>query len=177
MIRFKNLKGVYSRVKLARVVNDVLTKFSLEKRVVSITTDNASSNSTLLTEINSYLQDAVTENRFLDSNIQHIPCLAHVFQLALKALLGKIRLRPTNETFLKTWEADQELDELQQIQASSNRGIPYILAKVSRPYFILIFILTILSFENSLFLLILVVNADQRLNQYNRILLIIHNTP
>jgi hypothetical protein len=88
----------------------------------------------MIGDINAYLIDALENDRFLDGRIKHMPCLAHVIQLALKAFLGKIRLRPTNETFIRNWEEEQELNDLQRIREVEKRGIPYVLAKVCSIY-------------------------------------------
>ncbi len=130
LIGFESLTDVHSGVALAEVVNKVCAQFKLTGRVISVTTDNATNNSTMVSQINQYLADALQSHRFLDGTVQHIPCLAHIIQLALKALLGKIRLRPTNETFIRDWREDQELNDLEKIKATEKRGIPYILAKV-----------------------------------------------
>jgi hypothetical protein len=130
LIGFESLKQVHSGKELAKIVNKVIATFDLTGRVISITTDNASNNGTMLDSINSYLEEAFDNDRFLGGKIQHIPCLAHVIQLALKELLGKLRLRPTNESLILEWEEQQELDELELMRRAEDRGIPYILAKV-----------------------------------------------
>ena len=129
MIGFESLTDCHSGAILAQVVNGVFEKHKLSDRVLSITTDNASNNSTLIKELNSYINEAI-EKGFLNGRITHIPCLAHVLQLALKALLGKIRLAPKNETLFAVWKADQELSELEKISAAEKRGMPFVLAKV-----------------------------------------------
>jgi hypothetical protein len=129
MIGFESLTDCYSGAALAVVVNGILEKYNLLDRVLLITTDNVYNNGTLIKELNSYINEAI-EKRFLNGNITRIPCLAHVIQLALKALLGKIRLAPKNETLVAVWKADQELDELEKIKAAEQRGMPFVLAKV-----------------------------------------------
>jgi hypothetical protein len=108
----------------------LLTKYNIAHQVILITTDNASNNGTMMTEINGYLEEAFTNTRFLDRQIQHIPCLSHMIQLALKELLGTIRLQPVNDTFIRNWRADQDLNELEQLRQVERRGLPYTLAKV-----------------------------------------------
>jgi hypothetical protein len=130
LIGFESLKDIHSGVALAEVVNGLLTKYNIAHQVISITTDNASNNGTMMTEINGYLEEAFTNTRFLDGQIQHIPCLSHVIQLALKELLGTIRLQPANDTFIRNWRADQDLNELEQLRQVERRGLPYTLAKV-----------------------------------------------
>lgn len=130
LIGFESLEDVHSGAVLAKVVNTVLAEYKLTGRVITITSDNASSNGVMVSEINKHLEDAFQNRRFLDGTIQQIPCLAHIIQLAVKALLGKIRLRPSNETFIRAWKEDQELDDLTQIKVAAKRGLPFILAKV-----------------------------------------------
>lgn len=130
LIGFEPLTGVHSGQELASVVNNILEKRKLSERVISITTDNASSNGTMVSELNSYLKEAIENQRFLDGKVIQMPCLAHVIQLAVKALLGKIRLRPTNDNFIAVWQEQQDLDDLNRIQKESKHGIPWIFAKV-----------------------------------------------
>jgi hypothetical protein len=130
LIGFESLQDVHSGAALASVVNELLKKYCIEHRVVSITTDNARNNGTMMTQINEYLEEAFANTRFLDGKIQHIPCLSHIIQLALKELLGAIRLRPTNDTLIQNWIEDQELNDLEQIERITQRGLPYTLAKV-----------------------------------------------
>jgi hypothetical protein len=99
MIGFESLTDYHLKAALAIIINNVLEKYNLSDRVVSITTDNVYNNSTLIKELNSYINKAIDKS-FLNGNITRIPCLTHVIQLALKALLGKIRLTPKNETLI-----------------------------------------------------------------------------
>lgn len=131
LIGFENLTDVHSGQELAKVVNDTVTKFDLSQRVISITTDNASNNGTLMKELNSYLEDALNQKLFaFENKIQHVPCLAHIIQLALQALLGKIRINPKNDVFLRDWQEQQELRDLETIATLEDKGVPYTLAKV-----------------------------------------------
>ena len=59
----------------------------------------------------------------------HLPCLAHVIQLALSELLGKIRIKPTNEELQKVW-TDSDANELKGMS-----GVPWTLAKVRLLYY------------------------------------------
>jgi hypothetical protein len=131
LIGFESLTDIHSGQGLATVVNDTIKRFHLEQRVMSITTDNASNNGTLVKELNTCLEDALNEKLILvGEKIQHIPCLAHVIQLALQALLGKIRVSPKNDVFLRDWQEQQELNDLESIATMEDRGVPYTLAKV-----------------------------------------------
>jgi hypothetical protein len=75
LIGFESLKNIHSGFELAKVVNGIITKFSLQDRVISVTTDNASNNSTLLLELNSFLESAVEQKLIAFGNkVEHIPC-------------------------------------------------------------------------------------------------------
>ncbi|KAF4630158.1 hypothetical protein G7Y89_g7976 [Cudoniella acicularis] len=89
--------------------------------------DNASENGTIMAEINEYLDEAFRDGRFLNGQIQHIPCLAHILQLGSRAMLGTVRLRPKNEVLENNWHEDQMLTELEA--EKQQRGIIYTLDK------------------------------------------------
>ena len=99
MIGFKSLIDYYSEAALAIVINSILEKYNLLDRVLLIITNNINNNSTLIKELNSYINEAI-KKRFLNDNITHILCLTYIIQLALKALLDKIRLAPKNKTLI-----------------------------------------------------------------------------
>jgi len=99
MIGFKSLTDYYSKASLIKVINNLLKKYNISDRVTSITTDNIFNNNTLIKELNSYINKAINKG-FFKSNITRIPCLIYVIQLALKALLNKIRLTLINKTLI-----------------------------------------------------------------------------
>ena len=68
MIGFKSLTDCYSRAALTIVINNILEKYNLSNRVISITTDNIYNNNTLIKELNSYINKAINKG-FLNSNI------------------------------------------------------------------------------------------------------------
>ena len=92
LLGFKSLKDIYSRAALAKVVNKLLTRYNIAYRIILITINNTSNNRTIIIEINRFLEEAFANICFLDRQIQYIPCLSHMIQLALKELFGIIRL-------------------------------------------------------------------------------------
>jgi hypothetical protein len=66
LIGFESLKDVHSGIALAEVVNNTCSQFKLTGQVISITTDNASNNGIIVSQINQYLADALQSQRFLD---------------------------------------------------------------------------------------------------------------
>jgi len=52
-------------------------------------------------EVTEMLEHLTFNSDFLGGSISYIPCLSHIIQLALKTLLGKIRVTPTNKELLQ----------------------------------------------------------------------------
>jgi len=77
MISFESLTDYYLGAVLTIVINGILEKYNLLDRVLLIITNNIYNNSTLIKELNSYINKAI-KKRFLNGNITHILCLAHV---------------------------------------------------------------------------------------------------
>jgi hypothetical protein len=69
LIRFEHLKDIYTSVELAKVINNMFSKYKLQGRVTSITTNNTSNNETMITEINEILVEALDAGRILDSQV------------------------------------------------------------------------------------------------------------
>jgi hypothetical protein len=69
LIRFEHLKDIYTSVELAKVINNVFSKYKLQGRVTSITTNNTSNNEIMITEINEILIEALDTSRILDSQV------------------------------------------------------------------------------------------------------------
>jgi hypothetical protein len=102
----------------------LLQKHSIVDRVLAVTTDNASNNSTMVESI----QQSIDSLEMPDQTpIVRIPCLAHVIQLSLRDLLGSMRVDPKNDTTDRQWSEDQE-QSLRAIQ--KQQGISYTLSKV-----------------------------------------------
>jgi hypothetical protein len=129
LIGFEHLEGIHSGLELAKVLMSCLMRYTLEGRVIAITTDNASNNKTLLKETEEMVKEFSSEDGLFEGKIQHIPCLSHIIQLGLKALLGHIRLKPTNDEIQKVWNEEQQMAELER--EAKQKGIAFTLAKVS----------------------------------------------
>ena len=140
LIDFESVLGRHLGSRLAIIVRGLLQKHNIEDRLSAVTTDNAGNNKTFFEGLTKWLKDGseavgLTHNVDLDyevdlsrpdnEDMQHIPCLAHVLQLALKALLGHVRIKPTNDDLQKVWNEDEDayLDKY--------KGLPLTLAKVS----------------------------------------------
>ncbi|KAI7966980.1 hypothetical protein MJO29_000257 [Puccinia striiformis f. sp. tritici] len=94
--------GAHTGFNFAETFLEVLERYELSNSIVSITTDNASNNSTLASRL-----EQVLEGRFIASD-QLLGCMAHVINLAAKDGLGAFGL-PTDET---TAEDEITLDQM-----------------------------------------------------------------
>ena len=94
LLGFEPVHGSHTGINLGAVLFPLLQKHGVEDRVLTVTTDNASNNSTLVESLKGSIQGLE-----LRSNIPIIrmPCIAHVIQLSLKELLGQMDANPENE--------------------------------------------------------------------------------
>lgn len=72
--------------------------------MLAITTDNASNNTTLIAVVNDTIQALKLNTK---SAIIRVPYIAHVIQLSLNDLLGKIKASPKNDTAELEWKEDR----------------------------------------------------------------------
>lgn len=94
LLGFEPVHGSHTGVNLGAVLFPLLQKHEVEDRVLTVTTDNASNNSTLVESLKTSVRALE-----LPGNIPIIrmPCIAHVIQLSLKELLGQMEANPKNE--------------------------------------------------------------------------------
>lgn len=109
LLGFRPVAGSHTGENLAEIVLEVLQKHHLTHRLLGVTTDNASNNSTMFSAIASELRAQLSQGTYLhnaivDSDLakiirsqHHIPCLAHVIQLSVNAFLRKLRIEAANE--------------------------------------------------------------------------------
>ena len=79
---------------MADVLYNVLERFNITKRLLCITTDNAGNNGTMRKELEELLNNLDINNGW-SSESTKIPCLAHVIQLVVKAILSAFDIKPT----------------------------------------------------------------------------------
>ena len=85
---------------LSEVVLKLLQQYKIIDRVLAVTTDNVSNNNTIVSSIQESLQSLKLNN---SSTIVRVPCIAHIIQLSLNNLLGKIKAIPKNESTEIDW--------------------------------------------------------------------------
>ena len=90
LLGFEPLTGTHSGPNLAVILRRMLEKHDILDRVFALTTDNASNNTTLAKSLEELLTN-------WQSDIMHIPCLAHIIQLVANSLLRNIGVTPIND--------------------------------------------------------------------------------
>jgi hypothetical protein len=100
---------------MADILYNVLERFSITKRLLCITTDNAGNNGTMRKELEELFNNLDINNGW-SSESTKIPCLAHVIQLVVKAILGAFDIKPAESEQL-----DEDIDD---------RSVSSIIAKV-----------------------------------------------
>ena len=83
---------------MANVLYNVLECFDITKRLLCITTDNAGNNGTMRKELEELLNN-LDINSSWSSDSTKIPCLAHVIQLVVKAILSAFDIKPTETEY------------------------------------------------------------------------------
>ena len=104
LLGFEPISGSHTGVNLGRVVLQILQKHQIADRILAVTTDNASNNKILVAAVNDSIKTLQLET---DSTIIQVPCLAHVIQLSLIDLLGKIKASPKNNNTETEWSEDR----------------------------------------------------------------------
>lgn len=100
LLGFEPVHGSHTGAHLCETLLSLLERHQITKRVLSVTTDNASNNETLMT----HLVDSITSSELsAHATIVRVPCIAHVIQLSLKSLLGEIKAEPKNEATQREW--------------------------------------------------------------------------
>jgi hypothetical protein len=99
------VKGSHNGFNLAVHLRSVLTRFGLDtKSLLGITTDNASSNYSMTGCLQLLLEESGVE---WSAEQNHMPCMAHVIQLALGAFMNTLGVKGRQ----KSWE-DTEREKM-----------------------------------------------------------------
>jgi hypothetical protein len=122
LIGFEQIHGEHTGVVLSRIVEDVLEQFGIQDRLLAVTTDNASNNGTLTAELQAALAEASGIMSW-DSEKMHLPCLAHVVQLSVRAFLDGIKAEAENETLSMATVTDDDVRKLRSMDKSFNKTL------------------------------------------------------
>jgi len=104
---------------MAGLLHGILERFQLSSRLFCITTDNALNNNTLRKE----LKDLLIQDSGWNSKATKIPCMAHVIQLVVKAILKSFNVKLGPKLIIKKTvlevdacqdEEEEEDDEVEE---------------------------------------------------------------
>lgn len=126
LLGFEHLQGSHAGTHLSQTVIRILKEHNIDDRVLSITTDNASNNNTMMMGVQEMVRSQVRS----EASVFRIPCIAHVIQLSLKDLLGKLRANPSNKEAESEW-SDTRTQSLQTNSCQPTRNIAATLRKAS----------------------------------------------
>ena len=84
LLGFETVHGSHTGINLGAVLFPLLQKHEVEDRVLTVTTDNASNNSTLIESLKDSVRGLELPNNI---PIIRMPCIAHIIQLSLKDIL------------------------------------------------------------------------------------------
>jgi len=90
LIGFEEIRGSHTGANMAGIIHDVLARYRIQHRILGFTTDSASNNRTLTAALNNSWSLLSVEWCQLEN---HIPCMAHVVQLILRAFMSSINVR------------------------------------------------------------------------------------
>jgi hypothetical protein len=90
LLEFELLQGRHTGENLAGYVYDILETYKLKTKLFCITTDNATNNDTLTASLEDRL--ANEDMIVFDPSEQHIPCVAHVLNLAVQTFLRNLKV-------------------------------------------------------------------------------------
>lgn len=111
LLEFEHLHGSHTGSNLSDTVIQILQHHKIADRVLSITTDNATDNNTMMTGIHETAQSLLQSG----TSIFRVPCINHVTQVSLQELLGKLRAVPDNDEAESEWSNKQTLNSRQSL--------------------------------------------------------------
>jgi hypothetical protein len=126
LLGFEPLYGSHTGSNLSSVVINIFREHQITDQVLSITTDNTTNNNTMINSI----QEEIKVEGIGGTEVFPVPCLAHVIQLSLNQLLGKMKAVPINNKIEIKW-SDKHAYSIHH--KHTNREIVDTLNKVSLP--------------------------------------------
>jgi hypothetical protein len=131
LLAFEHISDSYIEQKLAKVVQDVVVRHELKKRLYVVTNDNAFNNLIMHTKLNYLLRinQIVVDVESNVRDVERVSCLAHVIQLILQKFLEKIKIK-SNANFKTIWDDKQN----KTTKKKEKRDVLFTLTKVRKLY-------------------------------------------
>jgi hypothetical protein len=94
------LHGAHTGEYMTVILYKVLERFSIIKQLLYIMTDNTGNNGTIRKELEELLNNLDVNNSW-SSDSTKIPCLVHIIQFVIKAILGVFNIKPVESEDVK----------------------------------------------------------------------------
>jgi hypothetical protein len=91
VLEFKELLGPHSGENLAAAVEEMLTELNLERKLITITGDNASNNERMVSELSQNLRRKLGVDPIFRGLDSYVRCLAHILNLIVKDILQSLK--------------------------------------------------------------------------------------
>lgn len=98
LLAFKYLTGEHDGVSLAKAMMEVLEDFGIADRLLGVTADNASNNSTMLAKIQTYYNEKYPATGF-SVLWNQVECVAHVLNLGAQQILKNFKQPIEKDTY------------------------------------------------------------------------------
>ncbi|KAJ5580904.1 hypothetical protein N7450_007205, partial [Penicillium hetheringtonii] len=106
LLGFEYLYRSYTDSNLSSTVIQILQYHKVADQVLSITTDNATNNNTIINSIQKTVQSLLQSG----ISIFRVLCITHIIQLCFQELLGKLKTVSENDKAESKWSNKQNLD-------------------------------------------------------------------
>jgi hypothetical protein len=106
LLAFKFLEGEHDGFNLAEYLVEVLEEFGITDRLLGITADNASNNSTMISHLDEYFKKSYPDAGF-NGIWNQVECMAHVLNLGAQEILKGFK----NPIDVDTYEADSDSND------------------------------------------------------------------
>ncbi len=131
LLIFEHITNSHIEQRLTKVMQDIIVRHKLKKRLYVFTNNNVFNNLTLHIELIQLLRTSRLFEK-INTNVRDVKrmfCLAHVIQLILQKLLNKIKIK-FNTNFKTIWNDKQNKTTMKK----KEKKMLYILTKI-RTYF------------------------------------------
>ena len=127
LLDFVPIRGSHTGASMASEVLQVLLNTKTQRRLLAITADNASNNTTLAYNLEAKLEEL---HIYWDSKENTIPCLAHIINLVVQDIIRHLKLATSNEQE----EGLENIPEIHIEEIENGVSVPNSLRKVCWHY-------------------------------------------
>ena len=114
----KPARGKHAGSDIAQIFHNVTEFYEISEKIVGITLDNVSANTTFIEELEKILKSKSIE---FDKEDQHFRCLAHIINLGVQDLLQLLEIDLENHDILDNDDSESSDDDEDEINLDDNR--------------------------------------------------------